>query len=396
MKLPTRFTSRLGLILLGLGLLTAFAFVVLRNGPLAATRVTLAQVEAQELRPAVFGIGTVEARHAYDLGPTFASRVLRVRVDVGDRVEAGQVLAEMDPVDLDQRLAAAESAYRRAAYAVDSAAAAANEAASRKALATANAERFEQLRQQGFVSQEAVEAKRHEAQAAGAAHAASQAGLAAAGQDAARLRAERAAVGEQRANSVLRSPVAGVVTARKAEPGSTVVAGQGVIRLVDPASLWVTTRIDQARAAGLKIGMPASIALRSRPQVPLAGRLARLELAGDSVTEERLVQVAFDALPADISLGELAEVTLALPHQPRALTLPNAAIQRQGGRVGVWQVSDGRVRFSPVATGAQTLDGRVQILRGLAQGDRVVIYSEKTLSEGERIKPVERLEGNGR
>lgn len=396
MKLPARFTSRLGLILLGLGLLTAFVFVVLRNGPLAATRVTLAQLETQELRPAVFGIGSVEARHAFELGPTFASRVLRVRVDVGDRVEAGQVLAEMDPVDLDQRLAAAESAYRRAAFAVDSAAAAASEAASRKALATANAERFEQLRQQGFVSQEAVEAKRHEAQAASAAHMASQAGLAAARQDQARLRAERAAVGEQRANSVLRSPVAGVVTARKAEPGSTVVAGQGVIRLVDPNSLWVTTRIDQARAAGLKVDMPASIVLRSRPQVPLAGRVARLELAGDSVTEERLLQVAFDQQPQDISLGELAEVTLALPPVAKALTLPNAAIQHRGERVGVWRVVDGAVRFSPVTTGVQTLDGRVHILHGLAQGDRVVVYSEKALSEGERIKAVERLEGKPR
>ncbi|MEW5892319.1 MAG: efflux RND transporter periplasmic adaptor subunit [Pseudomonadota bacterium] len=396
MKLPARFTSRLGLILLGLGLLAAFAFVVLRTGPLAATRVVLAQVEAQELKPAIFGIGTVEARHAFDLGPTFASRVLRVRVDVGDRVEAGQVLAEMDPVDLDQRLAAAESAYRRAAFAVDAAAAAASEATSRKALATANAERFEQLRQQGFVSQEAVEAKRHEAKAAGAAHMASQANLDAARQDAARLRAERAALGEQRANSVLRSPVAGVVTARKAEPGSTVVAGQSVIRLVDPASLWVTTRIDQARAAGLTVGMPASIVLRSRPQTPLAGRVARLELAGDSVTEERLVQVAFDQQPRDISLGELAEVTLALPAVARALTLPSAAIQHRGEQVGVWRVVDGEVRFSPVTTGAQALDGRVQILSGLAQGDRVVAYSEKALSEGERIKAVERLAGNGR
>lgn len=396
MKLPAPFASRIGLTLLGLALLASFAFVVLRSSPLAAIRVTLATVEAQELKPAVFGIGTVEARHAYDLGPTSASRVLRVRVDVGDKVEAKQVLAEMDPVDLDQRLAAAESAYRRAAHVADSAAAAASEAASRKALATANAERYEQLRQQGFVSQEAVEAKRHEAQAASAAHSASQASLAAARQDMARLQAERAAVGKLRANNFLLSPIAGVVTARKAEPGSTVLAGQSVIQLVDPGSIWVTTRIDQARAAGLQVGMPANIALRSRPQAPLAGKVARLELAGDSVTEERLVQVAFDALPQNVSLGELAEVTIALPRLPQALTLPNAAIQRQGEQLGVWCEIDGKVRFSPVSTGAQTLDGRVQILGGLAQGERVVVYSEKALSEGDRIKLVERLEGRGR
>lgn len=398
MNLPPLFSRKLALALLGLALLSGFGYVVLRFGPMAPARVTLAEATVQDLRPAVFGVGTVEARHTYDIGPTFASRVKRVQVDVGDHVSAGAVLAEMDPVDLDARLTAAESAYRRAGHAADSTAASVAEAASRQALATANAMRFEQLRAQGFVSQEAVEAKRHEAQAAVAAQSASEATLAAARQDLQRLRAEVAAAREQRANTVLRSPVAGVVVARNAEPGSTVVAGQSVVQLVDPASLWVTTRIDQARAGGLKTGLAASVTLRSRPQAPLPGRVARVELTGDSVTEERLVQVAFDALPRemgleDLTLGELTEVTIALHAAPRAIALPNAAIQHQGGREGVWQVVDGKVRFTPIVTGIRTLDGRVQVVKGLAAGAQVVAYSEKALAEGDRVKVVDRLDG---
>lgn len=393
MNLPPLFSRKLALALLGLALLSGFGYVVLRFGPMAPARVTLAEATVQDLTPAVFGVGTVEARHAYDIGPTFASRVQRVLVDVGDQVSAGAVLAEMDPVDLDARLTAAESASRRAGHAADSAAASVVEAASRQALASANAQRFEQLRAQGFVSQEAVEAKRHEAQAAMAAQSASEAALAAARQDLHRLRAEVAAVREQRANTVLRSPVAGVVVARNAEPGSTVVAGQSVVQLVDPASLWVTTRVDQARAGGLKTGLVASVTLRSRPRAPLPGWVARVELAGDSVTEERLVQVAFDALPEDIALGELSEVTIALHAVPRAIALPNAAIQRQGGHEGVWQVVDGQVRFTPVVTGIRTLDGRVQVVKGLAAGAQVVAYSEKALAEGDRVKVVDRLDG---
>jgi HlyD family secretion protein len=56
------------------------------------------------LTPAVFGIGTVQARRSWIVGPTTAGRVLSVRADVGDAVKAGQLLADMDPVDLDQRL----------------------------------------------------------------------------------------------------------------------------------------------------------------------------------------------------------------------------------------------------------------------------------------------------
>lgn len=393
MKRPTLFSRKLMLALIGIALLSGFGYVVLRFGPMAPARVVLAEATLQDLTPAVFGVGTVEARHAYDIGPTFASRVRRVHADVGDAVQTGAVLAEMDPIDLDARLAAAESASRRAVHAAESAVASLTEAESRRALAVANLKRFDQLRAQGFVSQEAVEAKRHEAEAAGAAEAASTGALAAARQEQARLRAEVVAVAEQRANSVLRSPVAGVVIARNAEPGSIVVAGQSVLKLVDPGSLWVTTRIDQARAGGLKLGSPASITLRSRPQAALPGRVSRLELAGDSVTEERLVQIAFDALPGDIALGELAEVTISLPTVTNAITLPNAAIQRQNGREGVWQLVDGRIRFTPVETGARTLDGRVQVVKGLAADVQVVVYSEKALTEGDRVKVVERLDG---
>lgn len=57
----------------------------------------------------------------------------------------------------------------------------------------------------------------------------------------------------------------GVVTARLAEPGSTVVAGQAVIQVIDPASLWLRVRIDQGRSSGLALGLPAEVTLRSRP-----------------------------------------------------------------------------------------------------------------------------------
>jgi multidrug efflux pump subunit AcrA (membrane-fusion protein) len=84
-----------------LPLLVLFIYVALRSGPLAPVPVTVARVENRSISPALFGIGTVEARYSYKIGPTFAGRVKRLSVQVGDRVKAGQVLGEMDPVDLD-------------------------------------------------------------------------------------------------------------------------------------------------------------------------------------------------------------------------------------------------------------------------------------------------------
>ena len=70
---------------------------------------TAATVEARSLAPELFGVGTVESRYTYRIGPTAAGRVRRLLVDVGDRVTAGQVMGEMDPVDLDDRVRAQEA-----------------------------------------------------------------------------------------------------------------------------------------------------------------------------------------------------------------------------------------------------------------------------------------------
>jgi HlyD family secretion protein len=184
-----------------------------------------------------------------------------------------------------------------------------------------------------------------------------------------------------------------VVTARDAEPGSTVVAGQAVVRLVDPASLWVKVRFDQGRSIGLAPGLPAEIVLRSNPARPLAGTVQRLELLADSVTEERIAQVAFEALPAGISLGEMAEVTLKLPAAQAGPVLPNAAIKQRGEQTGVWLLRDGALQFAPLRLGSAGLDGRVQVREGLQAGDEVIVHSENELAPGRRIVVVESITG---
>lgn len=386
-------SRRSGLLLLALLLLAAFAFLVLRSGPLAPIRVTVATIEEGTLTPALFGIGTVEARRAYLIGPTSAGRVLKVLVDVGEVVKAGQLLAEMDPVDLDQRVLALDASIARASSAIAAAEAQRQDALARSRLAVMNTRRYVDLGEKKFVSTSAVEAKQQEQASAQAVISAAEANLAGASQDTARLKAERDALRQQRNNVRLLAPTDGVITARDAEPGSTVVAGQAVIRLIEPASLWIRVRFDQGRSGGLAVGLPAAIALRSNPAQLLRGKVVRLEMLSDSVTEERVAQVAFDGIPADVSLGELAEVTLTLPASRSGLLLPNASIKQQGGKTGVWVHDDGALRFVAVAPGASSLDGKVLVLAGLQAGERVVVHSEKELLAGSRIKVVESLGG---
>ena len=397
MKASRALLQRVGLAAAALALLGALAFVALRTGPLAPTRVTVVQAAQGTLQPQLFGIGTVEARRSVLVGPTLAGRVRTVAVDVGDRVQAGQVLAEMDPVDLDERSAALDASVARAGSAVAAAQAQAQDATAKRALADANAQRYVDLGAQNFMSPGAVEARLQEQSSAKAGLAAAQANVQAALQDQQRLAAERAALRQQRANVRLVAPIAGLVVARDAEPGSTVVAGQAVLRLIEPGTLWVKLRLDQGRSAGLAVGLPARIVLRSNPQQALPGQVARIEAVSDSVTEERVALVRFDALPAGLSVGEMAEVTLALPATTPAVLLPNASLQRQSGhpgQVGVWVLgadTGNGLRFAPVSVGATSLDGQVQVLQGVQAGDRVVVYSDKAVKPGSRIQVVDAL-----
>ena len=382
--------SKLKIRLIALGLLVAgvFAWVVTTQGPLAAIKVTLDKASNGALSNGVFGVGTLEARHSYNLAPTLTSRVSRILVDQGDRVRAGQLLAEMDAVDLNDRVTSSQQAAERSQYAIRAAEAQLAEAKSRALTASATYTRFTDLRAGGYVSQEMLDAKLHEKNAALSAVASASAALSSAQLDQVRTRADADGIGKLRAQTRLLSPVTGIVTARLAEPGVTVVAGQAIIQVIDPASLWIKTRIEQKQAGLVRVGQPAEIVLRSQPNTVLPGSVKRVEQIGDAITEERIVNVAFAASAAAAMVGELAEVTIKLPQLEQALSIPAAALKQLDKQEGVWVIEEGRVQFRPVKSGLSTLEGRTQIISGLAEGDEVIVYSQQELRAGMKVKVV--------
>ena len=156
-SLSSSIKRRLLLASLAALLVGLFFLVMLRSGPLAPIKVTVVQVKEGIFAPELFGIGTVEARRSWMIGPTVAGRVLSVKVDVGDTVKAGQLLAEMDPVDIDQRLASLDAAIERARSAQAAATAQQTDAVARRELAASNMRRNQDLADQHFISSGALE-----------------------------------------------------------------------------------------------------------------------------------------------------------------------------------------------------------------------------------------------
>ena len=378
-RLRTR-KRTLALVAVLIPLFVLFVYIALRSGPLAPVSVVLTTVEARSISPSLFGIGTVEAQYTYKIGPTFAGRVNRLNVNVGDQIKAGQELGRMDPIDLDERIRAQDAALKRAKAQID-------DAQARLHYAKTQARRYEQLLEVQSISEEAVSTKRQELQIA-------EAGQKAAHEEFARVRAEREALVAQRRNLQLIAPVDGLVVARNADPGTTIVAGQAVVELIDPKSLWVNVRFNQIHMRGLAANLPAQIILHSQVGKTRTGRVLRIEPLADAVTEETLAKVVFDRMPEPLPpIGEMAEITIALPALQPGPVIPNASVHRIGGKLGVWQVINGNLHFTPVALGTTNLDGQMQVLEGLKVGDQVVVYSAKALNEHTRIRVVKHLLG---
>ncbi len=378
-RLP--FSARtLAMLVALIPLLALFVYVSLRSGPLAPVSVTVTSVSERSISPGLFGIGTVAARYTYKIGPTGTGRLKNLEVEVGDQVAAGQIIGEIDPIDLDERIDAQEAAVKRA------------EAQEKEALTKLNyaqplAIRYKKLLAASATSEEILAAKEHEQNLASAL-------LATTRQELSRVQAELAALKKQRESLVLRAPVAGMVTLRHAEPGSTILAGQAVVEIIDPSSLWINVRFDQLHSHRLRAGLPAAITLRSQAGGSLGGRVLRVEPVADAVTEETLAKVAFDqVLQPSSAIGELAEVIITLPALARQAVIPNGAIRRVGGKSGVWKLNDEGLQFAPLTLGEADLDGNVQVREGLAVGERIVVYSTRTLHARSRIRIVDDLKG---
>ncbi|MDP3085013.1 MAG: efflux RND transporter periplasmic adaptor subunit [Rubrivivax sp.] len=336
---------------------------------LRAVPVTLVTVGEADIARRVAGPGTVQARVPVLLSARQAGVLTRLAADVGDRVRQSQLLATLD----DRELVA-----RRGAVAGQQEALARNTEAARTAVVRAEAEfelarsrqhRDAELLARGFVSPAGIETSSTAMKAAQAALDGSRATLAARQADARTLAHEATYADTLLSHTRLLAPLDAIVVARLAEVGSTVAPGTPILRLVDPATLWVATRIDESVVGAVVAGQPAHIVLRSGGE--LAGRVARIARQADAATREIEVYVGFDQPPERFAIDQQAEVRIDVGSE-RSLAVPLSALLRDGtGRQGVLMVVDGRTRFVPVLTASADGD-RVPVRQGLKAGDAVV------------------------
>ncbi len=327
-------------------------------------------VSQGEVEVVVSGPGTVQARVPVTVTARVAAQVVSLHADHGELVRRGQLLAVLDDRDLAAKRAAAGAARGSNESNVAAAAASLAKAKADLELARSKYRRDADLRRSGFISESAYDASVLALRASEAAVDNAAALLAA-------RRAEGRAVAEDAryaetlwSHTRISAPMDGLVIQRGVEVGTTVGPGVTLFRLVDPATLWIAARIDEALVGRIEEGMAATILLRSGETY--AGRVARISRQSDAATRELEVNVAFDAPPARFAIDQEAQVTIAAG-VARGPAVPVAALVRRDGEQGVMLLRDGRAVFQPVRVTAS--DGRLAIVDGLGAGEKLAAWT---------------------
>ncbi len=335
----------------------------------------------------VVGPGTVQARIPVTLSARVSATVVQVHTDVGDAVHTGQLLVSLDDRDLSARRGVVAGQQEALLRNTEGARAALVKAQADLELARGKQRRDAELLAQGFVSQAVLDASNSGRDGATASVDAAQATLAARAADARSLSQEARYADAVLSYTRIVSPMEGVVIQRLGEVGNTVVPGTPLLKIVDPKSLWVATRVDESVVGRVQPGQMASIRLRSGEVLP--GKVARIARQSDAATRELDVHVAFDSVPQRFAIDQEAEVRIAVGEDQGILVPLTALTRDKTGREGVLVIdggSDGgRTRFQTVETGGADAS-QVLISKGLAGGETVVAEAAG-VTANRRVRP---------
>ena len=304
--------------------------------------------------------GEVRARVESRLGFRVGGKIVQRQAELGQRVKAGQVLAQLDPQD-----------YKLAAQAAQAQVSAAQ---TQRDLAAADFKRYAALKEQNFISGAELERRQATLQAA-------QASLA-------QARAQSSSQGNQADYTRLLADVAGVVTSIDAEPGQVVSAGTPVLRIAQDGARDVVFAVPEDKVTQIKPGQAVAVRAWAGGET-LTGQVREVAASADPVTRTYAVKVSLDAASAP-PLG--ATVTVApqgLGHAgTQAMTLPTTALRQQGQGQGtavwVYEPASGTVRSQAIEIASA--DGNAAVVAsGLEVGMQVVATGVHVLSPGQKV-----------
>jgi len=321
-------------------LAAALAAVPLSAGAQLATAV----VDMREVDQTYAAEGVVEAVRQATVAAQVPGRIVELRVDAGQTVAKGQVLARIDAREAAQTAAASEAQTARAEADL--------------ANARINYERSQRLLEQKFISPAALDKSLADFKSAQALAEAARAGA---------LQA-----GAAKSHTVITAPFAGVVAARHIELGEMAAPGRAIVTLYDPKDVRVVASIPQLRVGEVRALAAATVELPGLNQ-RVKGRAVTVLPSADARTQTTLVRVDLPDAAKGAYPGMFVRVHFAIGRATRLL-IPARAIVYRSEVSGAYVVGDkGEIHFRQLRLGESAGEAGIEVLAGVARGERVAL-----------------------
>ncbi|HEX4164023.1 MAG TPA: efflux RND transporter periplasmic adaptor subunit [Bryobacteraceae bacterium] len=362
--------------------------------------------------------GNVEAVYVSSIYARSSGYLKRRLVDIGSRVKAGQLLAEIESPEIDQQLAqsVATLAQTKAAYeqaranlvqaqaSVNQAHANVDQAVANRQIAATTDHRWTRLVSRGVLSKQDGDEKRSSFEARQAEVAASSAGLATAE---ATVTAQRANLDAAKANinaaeadvnrlrqmvsfERVTAPFEGVITERRVERGDLITAGSGspqsnLFSIAQSGILRIQVRVPQAYAVDIHNGQTAEIEVRERAGHPVTGKVVRSADALNADSRTLLTEVQVDNRSGELLPGMYADVKFTLSTGRNVVLIPadTLVVNGQGTRVAI-VTTDSKLHFVNLELG-RDLGPQVEVLHGLTGNEQLVANPSDALTESELV-----------
>jgi RND family efflux transporter MFP subunit len=310
-------------------------------------------------------------------------------VDIGDRVKAGQVVAEVEAPELDQQILQAIAAIDQARSSVQQAEAAIQQGRANENLARLTAGRMSNLLGRGVISKQ-------DNDNAQAQYAAQQANVEALVKAAAAMRssvtaaeANLARLNQIKTYQTVRAPFDGVITLRNVDTGALVNEGSTLLfRVAQTATLRTYINLPQADAESVKVGQHAIVSIAELPGRKFDGIVTRTSNALDPATRTLLTELQVPNADGALMPGMFAQVDLTVPRQFPPLLIPGDTliVRSDGPQVAVVN-PDGAVHFTRIQLGRDYGD-RLEVISGLVEGQRLAVNPSDEVREGVKVNPV--------
>lgn len=318
------------------------------------TQQDLTIVEPQPLEHTLPLTGTLTPFNEATIKAKVAGELMQVAVREGESVKQGQVLARIDQTEVRARVAAREADVAGARAQLD--------------WADKNRSTQKALLDRKFISQNAFDNIQSNYDVA-----------------AAKLRsaeAELVVARKSLGDSVLVAPFPGIVAQRHVQPGERVALDAKVITVVNLSRLELEAAVPAAQISRLRVGQQVAFSVDGFGERAFGGRIERINPATVSGSRSINVYAVIDNPEGVLRGGLFAQGAVILERVERALVVPASAVREEIGQTFVYAIEDGLVKRKNVTVGAADASGRVQVLQGLAAGERIVRVNLGALREG--------------